>query len=86
MGFHFRIPKVLRLDWRNPNIVQVLCAVEFPFTVACLALYGMADPDTYRTKLWKEGSKQGWNSDPVDILYAIANYTPAHTPAPWNQL
>ena len=86
MGFQFRIPRVLRLDWRKGKIVQILCGIEFPFTVACLALFGMADPDTYRTKLWREGSKQGWNSSPVDILYAIANYKPAPTPSPWNQL
>ena len=86
MGFRLRIPRVLRLGWRNPSVINYLCIIEFPFTVACLALFGIADPNTYRTKLWKEGALQHWNSDPVDILYAIANYRPAPTPWPWNQL
>ena len=86
MGLRIRIPKVLLLSWRHPRPFLWLCMLEFPMTVACLALFGIADPNTYRTKLWKEGYKNGWNSDPVDILYAIANYKPVDTPHPWNQL
>ena len=81
----FRIPRVLRLEWRNLSPINYLCIIEFPFTVACLALFGIADPDTYRTKLWREGFKQGWNSDPVDIAYAFANYRPVAVPTPWHQ-
>ena len=67
-------------------MLPILFVVEFPFTVACLALFGIADPDTYRTSLWKEGANHGWNSDPIELLYAYANYKPMKAPAPWNQL
>ena len=74
------------LNWRQPKVFTWLCAAEFPMTVACLALFGIADPNTYRTKLWREGYLHGWNSDPADVIYALANYKPVDTPRPWNQL
>ena len=77
---------MLRLTWRNPSFFNYLAILEFPLTVACLALFGIAQPDTYRTKLWKEGYNNGWNSDPLDIVYAIANYKPVDTPKPWAQM
>ena len=81
-----KLPWWYKLNWRNPKVLPILFVIEFPFTVACLALFGIADPDTYRTSLWKEGSIHGWNSDPQEILYAYANYKPIPIPAPWNQL
>lgn len=80
--FASRIPR----EWRTPKVPLFLFAAEIPFTVAALALYGIADPDLYRTLLWKEGAKHGWNSDPIEILYAYANYKPINVPTPWNQL
>ena len=81
-----KLPWWYKLSWRNPKVLPILFVIEFPFTVACLALFGIADPDTYRTSLWQEGSIHGWNSDPQEILYAYANYKPIPVPAPWNQL
>jgi len=75
----------MKTDWRWQKVPKVLCAVEFPFTVAMLALSGIADPDTYRTLLWSEGAKHGWNSDPIELLYAEANYRPISAPRPWRQ-
>jgi len=63
-----------------------LCILELPFSIAALALFGIASPDLYRTKLWQEGADQGWNSSPIDKIYAYANYKPYHTPLPWSQL
>jgi hypothetical protein len=80
-----RIPWWVRLEWRMPRVLLALCVLEFPLTVACLALYGIADPDTYRTALWQEGANNGWNSDPSIILYAISNYRPIPVPTPWAQ-
>lgn len=60
-----------------------LFALELAFTVAALALFGIAAPDLYRTRLWKEGSDQGWNSNPNQIIYDYANYRPVHYPLPW---
>jgi hypothetical protein len=64
----------------------VLVVSEFPFTVALLALFGIADPDLYRTLLWQDGSDNGFNSNPNAALYAAANYRPYTTPKVWSQL
>ena len=64
----------------------VLVVSEFPFTVALLALFGIADPDLYRTLLWQDGADNGFNSSPNAALYAAANYRPYTTPKVWSQL
>jgi len=71
--------------WRTPRAILSLFIVELLFSVAALALYGIAQPDLYRTRLWKEGSNHGWNSNPKEIIYAYANYRPIPTPLPWSQ-
>lgn len=63
-----------------------LFVVEMLITIAALALYGIASPDLYRTKLWKEGSNHGWNSNPNEIVYAYANHRPIEYPTPWDGL
>lgn len=72
--------------WRMPKIMLALMVIEFPLTVAALALFGIADPDTYRTKLWQNGADQKFNSSPVMILYAFANYKPIPVPLVWSSL
>lgn len=57
---------------------------ELPFTVANLALFGIASPNLYRTILWKEGGQRGFNSDPITVLYSYANYRPVETPLVWS--
>jgi hypothetical protein len=64
----------------------ILGFFEFPVTVALLALFGIATPDTYRTRLWQDGSDNGFNSNPNAALYAAANYRPYTTPKPWAAL
>ncbi|KAI4137293.1 MAG: hypothetical protein L6R39_007361, partial [Caloplaca ligustica] len=71
--------------WKTPRVIIPLFVVELVFEIAALALYGIAQPNLYRTKLWKEGSLHGWNSNPNEIIYAYANYRPIHTPLPWSQ-
>lgn len=80
------LPWWMTLDWRNLKPIYALIIIEFPLTVATLALFGIADPNLYRTALWTEGSRHGWNSDPIELLYAYANYKPIKVPTPWNQL
>ena len=58
--------------------------LEGPFTVAILALFGIASPDLYRTKLWQDGSDNGFNSNPNAALYAAANYRPYTPPKVWS--
>lgn len=70
--------------WRIPKVMVALFVLELPLTVACLALFGIADPDTYRTTMWQIGSDNGFNSNPNEILYAAANYRPIHVPLIWS--
>lgn len=59
---------------------------ELPFTVANLALFGIASPNAYRSILWKEGGLMGFNSDPSTVVYAYANYRPVTIPLIWSAL
>lgn len=77
------IPKKWRVP---PKALYVLFAIELVVSVPALALYGIAKPDTYRTRLWQEGYNHGWNSPPNEVLYAYANYRPIPNPLPWSQL
>ena len=70
--------------WRYPKIMIGLFLLEFLLTIAMLAFVGIADPNTYRTKLWQNGSDLGFNSDPSEILYSYANYRPIKTPLVWS--
>ena len=72
--------------WRYANLMYGLFVVEFLLIVAVLTLFGIADPNTYRTKLWQNGADKGFNSDPSIVLYSYANYKPIDTPVVWSQL
>lgn len=73
-------------QWRYPRVVWTFLALELVFTLPALILFAIADPDTYRTKLWEDGYKNGFNSSPKQILYAYANYEPVIRPLVWSQL
>ncbi|KAJ4286149.1 hypothetical protein N0V90_013498 [Kalmusia sp. IMI 367209] len=73
-------------QWRLPKLVLALIILEFPFTVANLALFGIAAPNTYRTILWRVGGQMGFNSDPQVIAYAAYNYKEVKTPLVWSSL
>lgn len=73
-------------QWKFPRTILYLFAVELAIEIAALALFGIAQPDLYRTRLWQEGSDHGWNSNPNEIIYAYANYRPINVPLPWSQL
>ncbi|MCJ1311125.1 hypothetical protein MMC25_004795 [Agyrium rufum] len=86
-----RLPRILSFlravptDWRAPKALLLLFAIELAVGVPILALYGIADPDLYRTRLWEEGARNGWNSSPIAILYSSYNYITIKVPTPWNQ-
>ncbi|KAL0264650.1 hypothetical protein SLS55_000600 [Diplodia seriata] len=71
--------------WRTRKIMLGLLLLEFALTVPVLTLFGIANPNLYRTKLWQEGGDLGYNSAPNTVLYAEANYRPVKTPLIWNQ-
>ncbi|KAI9682359.1 MAG: hypothetical protein M1817_000413 [Caeruleum heppii] len=71
--------------WKTPRVLLGLFIVEFCSTVAALALFGIAAPDLYRTRLWKDGALNGFNSNPNVIVYAYANYRPVpKVPMVWS--
>lgn len=62
--------------WKWPRVLIALMVLELGGTVAALALFAIAQPDLFRTKLWQIGSDNGFNSSPKLILYAYANHQP----------
>lgn len=72
--------------WKTPKAVLGLFTIEFLLTIAALALFGIADPNTYRTRLWQDGADNGFNSNPNEILYSYANHRPMKVPLVWSQL
>lgn len=72
--------------WRIPIVMWVLLVLEIPLTISALALFGIADGDLYRARLWQNGSDQHFNSNPNELLYAYANYEPISTPLVWSGL
>ncbi|MCJ1272380.1 hypothetical protein MMC21_000166 [Puttea exsequens] len=84
MGISSRLSSVPH-KWRTPKILLGLFVLEVPMCIAALALFGIAEPDLYRTRFWQEGSDHGWNSNPNQLIYAYANYKPIQAPLPWRQ-
>jgi len=81
----FRFPYISR-KWKLPKLLYALFIIELAGTVAALALFGIADPNLFRTDLWQIGSDYGFNSSPLEILYAYANYRPIpKIPFVWSQ-
>ncbi|KAG7101573.1 hypothetical protein HYQ44_018703 [Verticillium longisporum] len=77
--FHRKWPSAKRYMWFN-MLAELLCMVPL------LVLFGIAQPNTWRTKMWQIGYENGWNSDPRMILYAHANYRPLpKIPFVWSQ-
>ncbi|KAI9695366.1 MAG: negative regulator of the PHO system [Bogoriella megaspora] len=71
--------------WHVPHVLRALFAIELCLIVATLALFGIAQPNTYRTKLWQDGFDNGFNSDPSQAAYAAYNHKTFKAPAPWSQ-
>lgn len=54
----------------------IMMVAELAGTVGVLVLFGIAQPDLYRTQLWRAGYELGFNSSPNEIVFAYANYDP----------
>ena len=58
---------------------------ELAALVPLLVIFGLAQPDLYRTTFWQIGFDNKLNSDPNMILYAYANFRPLPTvPLVWS--
>lgn len=78
--------RLLHRPWRVKNPIYWLMLAELLGLVPILVLFGIAQPDMYRTTMWKIGNVNGWNSNPSMILYAYANHVPLpNIPFVWSQ-
>ncbi|RKF57328.1 hypothetical protein OnM2_075006b [Erysiphe neolycopersici] len=62
--------------WKWPRMFISLMIFELGATIIALALFSIAQPNLFRTKLWQVGYDHGLNSSPAQILYAYANHRP----------
>lgn len=63
-----------------------LMLVELAGLIPILVIYGIAQPNLYRTDLWKIGFENKLNSNPNMILYAYANHRPLpDVPLVWSR-
>ncbi|KAK8074863.1 hypothetical protein PG997_009526 [Apiospora hydei] len=78
--------RILHREWRSIRAMWYLMIFELLGTVAVLALFGIAQPDLFRTQLWRAGDQMGFNSSPNIVLYAYANYEPLpNVPFVWTE-
>ncbi|RFU75073.1 hypothetical protein TARUN_7172 [Trichoderma arundinaceum] len=67
---------VLHRKWpRTPRLaLRWLMLVEFIGLVPILTIFGLSQPDLYRTAMWQIGWDHRLNSNPDIILFAYANH------------
>ncbi|KAJ4401878.1 hypothetical protein N0V85_005427, partial [Neurospora sp. IMI 360204] len=79
--------RLLRRPWRVRRPLYYGMVFELLGIVAVLVLFGVQQPDAFRTQFWEIGHLMGWNSSPNMILYAYANHQPLpNVPFVWSQL
>ncbi|CCC05998.1 hypothetical protein SMACR_00214 [Sordaria macrospora] len=79
--------RILRRPWRVRRPLYWGMAFELLGIVAVLVLFGIQQPDVFRTQFWEIGHLMKWNSSPNMILYAYANHQPLpKIPFVWSQL
>lgn len=67
---HRRWPKPAR------KATAWLMVTELIGLVPLLVIFGISQPDLYRTEMWQIGFENKLNSNPNMILYAYANHRP----------
>ncbi|KAI2602255.1 hypothetical protein GGR54DRAFT_529505 [Hypoxylon sp. NC1633] len=78
--------KLLRREWPSTRAMYLTMIAELLGTVGVLVMFGIAQPDLYRTKLWRAGHELGFNSSPNVIVWAYSNYEPLpKLPFVWSQ-
>ncbi|PFH59126.1 hypothetical protein XA68_12766 [Ophiocordyceps unilateralis] len=60
----------------DKRLLGWLLPVELVMLVPVLVIFGIAQPDLYRTAMWRIGFENKLNSNPNMILYAYANHRP----------
>lgn len=68
--------RILRRPWRAKKPLYWGMIPELAGIVPLLVLFGLSQPDAYRTLFWRIGFENHLNSNPNMILYAYANHQP----------
>jgi hypothetical protein len=68
--------RILHRRWRVRKPMYWLMVAELAGLVPSLVLFGIEQPDLFRTEFWGIGFDLGLNSNPLMILYAYANHRP----------
>ncbi|KAK5992817.1 hypothetical protein PT974_06236 [Cladobotryum mycophilum] len=70
--------RLLKRKWPTTALrtTRWLMLVEFIGLVPLLVIFGLAQPDLYRTTMWQIGFDNHLNSNPNMVLYAYANHRP----------
>ncbi|KAI1175578.1 hypothetical protein F4777DRAFT_323055 [Nemania sp. FL0916] len=77
--------RILKRKWPSTAAMWIMMIVELALTVTLLVLTSLAQPDTYRTKLWTAGYQLGFNSNPMIITFALTNgQKPPAIPFVWS--
>ncbi|PHH90146.1 hypothetical protein CDD83_4393 [Cordyceps sp. RAO-2017] len=73
-----RTYRLIPRTWPRTHNLAVgwLMPIELVVLVPLLVIFGIAQPDMYRTAMWRIGFENKLNSNPDMILYAYANYRP----------
>ncbi|PKS08209.1 hypothetical protein jhhlp_001056 [Lomentospora prolificans] len=78
--------RIIHRKWRLRKPMWWGMVLELLGLVPILVLFGIEQPDLYRTKFWQIGFDNKLNSNPNMILYAYANHRPLPTiPFVWSQ-
>ena len=78
--------RLLRRPWRAKRPLYWGMLPELAGIVPLLVLFGVAQPDAYRTLFWRIGHDYKLNSSPNMLLYAYANFRPLpHVPFVWTK-
>ncbi|KAM7222166.1 hypothetical protein V8F06_002438 [Rhypophila decipiens] len=81
-----RTYKILHRPWRLKWPMYWGMVPELMFLIAVLVLFGLQQPDVWRTRFWRIGHDLKLNSSPNIILYAYANHRPLpDIPFVWSQ-
>lgn len=78
--------RIIHRQWRLRKPMWYLMLLELAGLITTLVLFGIEQPDLYRTAFWEIGFQNGLNSNPNMIVFAHANYKPQPTiPFVWSQ-
>ncbi|KAK3329063.1 hypothetical protein B0H66DRAFT_12327 [Apodospora peruviana] len=81
-----RTYRIMHRPWRVKAPMYWGMIPELGLVISVLVLFGLQQPDVWRTQFWRIGHEHGLNSSPNILLYAYANHRPLPTiPLVWSQ-